>query len=408
MRIKEVFHTTHPGTVRTHNEDAYLAHEELALYGIADGMGDGSGNGRQAAQTALDKLQTHLQALQQLKGSISQERSTTNRLALSKQFDALFNEASHEIRTTTEEQGYSKYTTTLLLAMLIRNFAYIAHVGNSVAFVLRGGQLIRLNEDHSLARYRYRRGRLTHEEFLHSPARHILYQSLGAGMEVDVDLAEVRLFPHDTLLLCSDGLLRSLDEQTICELIEPHELRRSGQQLLERAQLRGAPDNMSFVLLSFESDEDDEPIEAITGVMEQVFLFQHMSPAERLVIAPYLEEAVFDKGDTILNTGDLGDCFYVMVSGHARITREQAFLSEVGPGDHFGELALARPVKRSATVQALTECHLFYLSHRRFQDLLRYKPEIGARMALLLLDTMGERLRDMTERLSAIERAVRG
>ena len=309
MQIKEQVSVTDPGTKRTHNEDALLHLAPLSLFGIADGMGGGQGNGREAAETALTAIAAAEPHFALHRDQITEERSTTHRLALAKYLDQLFNQISRTIQSDAEEANHTKHTAALLLAMTVRNFAYIAHVGNCQAYLLRDGRLRRLNEDHSLASYRYRRGRLSHEEFQKSPTRHILYQSLGAGMEIDVDLAEIRLHHGDVLLLSSDGLLRALDEPAVRDAINPGDLKASSKRLLAKTKERGASDNVSFVLLSFASDEQDESIDVITDVMSNVFLFQNMSDAERMVIAPYLEEAVYDKDDIIINKGDLGDCF---------------------------------------------------------------------------------------------------
>lgn len=404
MQIKQAIISSHLGSVREFNEDMVREYRDLALYALADGTSSGQGRGRQVAEAALNSLDQYLSALRKHKALVAQERDAPNRLALASLMNDIFNQASQAVREEALRIGDAKCATTLLLATIIRNYAYIAHVGNSPAYLLRGDELIRLNEDHSLAAYRYRRGRISRQEYEQSPHRHRLYQALGNGMELEVDMAEIRLTENEVLLLCSDGLTRSLEPQMIAHLIRPDDLSQSMSNLLQEAHRCGVPDNISIILLSFTATPDDEPLEAITEAMRKVFLFRDLSEPELLIIAPYLEEAVYDKGSLIIQEGDIGEHFYVVVSGQVRITKAQCHLHDLGPGSHFGELSLIQGRQRMFTVRALTQVHLFSLSRERFHKILHQKPELSARLAIMLLDTIGSQLSDMSERLAALER----
>ncbi|MBT3221149.1 MAG: cyclic nucleotide-binding domain-containing protein [Proteobacteria bacterium] len=406
MRIVQAVGATHPGS-REHNEDALLRLSKLPLFAVADGMG-GPGAGDVAANIALTVLKQYAPELKKHNRSVARERTTSNRLALGEALDEMFNKASRAIQNEANELGMPGMGSTLLFATVVENFAYIAHVGDSRGYLVREGGITRLTEDHSLAEFRYRRGKMSHEEYLESPDRQVLYQALGAGMEVEVDLGEVRLTGGDILLLCTDGLVRALTEDDIVEKIDPADLSRSVRRLIRSANAAGAPDNITCILFSLESEEGDEPIQAVTDVMKRVFLFKSLSEPERLVIAPYLEEVTFEKGDIIVKEGEPADAFYVVIAGKVDVSRGPTFLTKIRTGGHFGELALARPVRRSATVKALQRTSLLSLSRDRFHELVQHKPELGARLALSLLDTVGNRLRDLSERLGDVERASRG
>jgi protein phosphatase len=407
VRIKRAAAVTHPGAKRQYNEDAVLRVGSPPLYAVADGMG-GAKPGKAAADLAMRTVKEFAQKMRAANKRISVDRSTANRLALTNLLDELFNAASHRIQRVKTERSVTGMGATLVLVTVVRNFAYVAHVGDSRAYLVRGGRLIRLTEDHSLAEFRFRRGRITREEYETSQDRRLLYQALGAGVDVEVDVAEVRLIEGDALLLCSDGLTRALTEEAIAELVDPGDIDGSASQLISVANDAGAEDNVSVVLLDLESEEGDEPIESVTEVLQDVFLFKDITPTELLVIAPYLEEVVHRKGATVIKEGDPGDAFFVVVDGRVKISRGPTVLTEVKAGGHFGELALARPVRRSATVRTATRTRLFALSRDRFHELLRQKPGLGAKLSLALLDTVGDRLRDLSDRLAAVERAVRG
>ena len=81
---------------------------------------------------------------------------------------------------------------------------------------------------------------------------------------------------------------------------------------------------------------------------------------------------------------------------------------DIANGGHFGEIALARPVKRSATVKALTPVRMFSFSREQFHRVIRNKPDLGAKMALHLLDSVGDRVRDLTDRLDKVQQLMNG
>jgi serine/threonine protein phosphatase PrpC len=406
VRIREAVAATHKGN-RSHNEDAVLRQPRVPLFGIADGMG-GPGAGDLAAGLALDMLKRHADELTAANERVAESRSTDDRLALGRLVDQMLNLASREVQREAARLQRPGMGTTLVLAMVIRNYGYIAHVGDSRAYLYRDGSLSRLTEDHTIAELHFRRGRITREEYDKSPDRRVLYQCLGAGVEVDGDLAEVRLTGGDVLMLCSDGLPRALSDAAIAEIIAPADLATSCDRLVAAAVAHDAPDNLSVVMLGLEDEPGDEPITAVTDVMRDVFLFKGMSAPELLTIAPYLEEVVVDTGATVVSETEAAPGFYVVVSGAVRTMRGKTPILDVKAGGHFGELALARQGTRSATVRALAPTRLFLLTSDRFRELLRQKPELGARLALALVDAVGRRLEDLSERLAAVERAARG
>jgi CRP-like cAMP-binding protein len=280
----------------------------------------------------------------------------------------------------------------------------VAHVGNSRAYLLRDGELQRLTEDHTIAELRQRRGRSARDN---ASDGEVLYQCLGGSFEVEVDLAEVRVMGQDVLLLCTDGLIRVLEEKSILDMMDPNDLKESVRKLLRAAVQLGAIDDVSVVLVGL--DDENQPsntLETVTQTLKDIFLFKDMTEQELLVIAPYLEEEVFDKGDVIVTEGQPGDCFYIIISGHVRVSRNNLHLVDIAGGGHFGEISLARPVKRSATVKALTPVRMFSFSQEQFHRVIRNKPDLGAKMALHLLDAVGDRVRDLTNRLDTVQKLM--
>ncbi len=403
MRIKRALAFSDVGLKMKVNEDAVLQAADVPLYAVADGTG-----GPEPADIALDVLRRRTPLLRERMAHVVRDRASSSRLAIGRFFEEAFAEASAEIQARAERLGKGRMASTLIAATVVDQYAFVAHVGNSRAYLMRNHQLWRLTTDHTVAMAQYRRGDISAEEYKASPFKKTLTQALGTTPELDVEFAEVWLAPGDVLLLCSDGLTRVVTEERIANALAAGDLARASRELMQATQDAGAPDNVSLVLLDVESAGGDagRVASTVASLMREVFLFQDLSEPDRMVIAPYLEELFFEPGHTICAEGEPGDVFYVVLSGRVRVTRGHTHLTDIGPGGHFGELALARPSARSATVTALEKTRAFGLSRARFQQIARGKPEIGARLLMPLLDHVGDRLADLTERLSNIERAV--
>ncbi len=405
MQIKQVAALTRPGASRDRNEDALLSLEQVPVFAIADGMG---GAGDVASRTALDVVRANAALLGDQVKKVAADRSSASRLDLGVVLESTFQWAHLEVQREADRHRMHNLATTLVVAAVAGDHAYIAHVGNSRAYLCRGGKLQRLTDDHSVGMLRYRSGKMSLAELQSSPEQHRLTQVLGAGLEIDVDTAEVALADDDILVLCSDGLFLQLTDEAIAERIDPRDLDGSVKKLAAEASRDLRHDDVSVVLIRVGSERDTRSIEEIASILRSVFLFRDLTEQDRLVIAPYLEERVLKRGEVLAREGDQGDEFFVLVDGTVRITRGRAHLVDIGPGGHLGELSLTRPTPRSATATALSRVRLFALSRSNFDALIRRRPGLGARLALALLDTVGDRLRDLTERLAMVERVSRG
>lgn len=405
MQIKQVAAMTRPGASRDRNEDAILTMEQIPIFAVADGMG---GAGDVAARTALDVVRANAAHLGDQVKRVAADRSSASRLDLGVVLESTFQWAHLEVQREADQRGHHAMATTLVAAAVAGDHAYIAHVGNSRAYLWRNGRLQRLTDDHSVGMLRYRAGKMSLEQLRNSPDQQRLTQVLGAGLEIDVDTAEVALADDDLLILCSDGLYLQLSDDQIADRIDPRDLDGSGRRLVTEASRDLNHDDVSLILIRVGSEQDTRSIEEIANILRSVFLFRDLSEQDRLVIAPYLEERWLKRGEVLLREGDPGDEFYVLVDGTVRITRGKAHLVDIGPGGHLGEISLTRTTPRSATATALTRVRLFALSRSNFDAFIKRRPGLGARLALALLDTVGDRLRDLTERLAMVERFTRG
>ncbi len=136
---------------------------------------------------------------------------------------------------------------TTLTALVIREHeAFLAHVGDSRAFLIRGREIRQLTEDHSLVAELVRDGVLSATEAEHHPSAHIILRALGLAEDVTFEVqGPLALRSGDTLVLCTDGLTRQVRPDEIRRLAESQPPRRACEGLVALANERGGPDNIT-------------------------------------------------------------------------------------------------------------------------------------------------------------------
>jgi protein phosphatase len=229
LRVVELAQASDTGLVRGHNEDRFTAAPPLLA--VADGMG-GAQAGEVAASVAV-------QSLEALAADVNAD-----------DLQAAIEAANREIRSMAEANPAQAGMGTTLTAMLLRDGrAKIVHVGDSRAYLLRGGELRRLTEDHSLVNELVRRGELAPEDAERHPHRNVITRALGAEPVVEVDRVEVELADGDVLLLCTDGLTAYVPESVVRETVATAPgLQDAADALIGRANAAGGPDNTTVVL----------------------------------------------------------------------------------------------------------------------------------------------------------------
>lgn len=235
------------GKVRQNNEDSFLLEPALDMALVADGMG-GHKSGEVASQLAVKVTRDKYDSMRAtgMKPAQYNEKFSleSNQLGFAVQ---LANSVIYEAGNSgPENKGMG---TTLSAALLNDKRLCIAHIGDSRIYMLRGGALQQLTEDHSLVMDHVRKGLLTREQAETSPLQNILTRALGAQKAPAVDLVEVELEEGDRLLLCSDGLFKAVKETAIAELLkaEPND-QKACDSLVAAANANGGPDNVTVAI----------------------------------------------------------------------------------------------------------------------------------------------------------------
>jgi protein phosphatase len=235
LRVAEQYAGTDTGRQRRANEDSLLAHAPLFV--VADGMG-GAQAGEVASRIAIESFQPGLQ---------DASRPELELAVLARAANARIHELSH---SNAEQAGMG---TTLTAVYFGEREVAIAHVGDSRAYCMRDGQLMRLTDDHSLVDELMRQGRLTPEEAVEHPQRSVITRALGPEGMVEVDTRSFRARAQDVYLLCSDGLTTMISEDEIAAVLGAHpRLRDAGEELIAAANRAGGRDNITVVLIRLE------------------------------------------------------------------------------------------------------------------------------------------------------------
>ncbi len=246
LRVAEQYAGSDTGRQRRANEDSLLA--RAPLFVVADGMG-GAQAGEVASRIAVESFQG---------GLPDASHPELELAALARAANARIHELSH---VNAEQAGMG---TTLTAVYVGEQEVAIAHVGDSRAYCLRDGQLLRLTDDHSLVDELMRQGRLTPEEAIEHPQRSVITRALGPEGAVEVDTRSFRARPGDVYLLCSDGLTTMIGEEQIAATLLAHQrLRDAGEALIAAANHAGGRDNITVVLLRLEEVRHGaaEPVE---------------------------------------------------------------------------------------------------------------------------------------------------
>lgn len=241
---------TDVGRVRAHNEDSVLA--EPPLFVVADGLG-GHEAGEVASHIAVETVRDH-----------APRRADAPALARA------VKAANKEVlRAAKEGVGRTGMGTTMTAAIVEGAHISIAHVGDSRAYLLTGGELRQITNDHSMVADMMRRGQLTEADARIHPNRSVITRALGTDAEMTADPYEIEANAGDRLLLCSDGLTGMLEDARIAEILRAHrDPGAAAAELIAAANEAGGHDNISVVLVDIEgSATNSRGVRAADSVM---------------------------------------------------------------------------------------------------------------------------------------------
>ena len=236
---------TDVGCIRAQNQDAFLIEKldkHTLLCVVCDGMG-GAKSGNIASNLASDVF------VQQIKQTWSKDMNQD-------QIDQMLRNAVKLANFTVYDQAqqFEEFTgmgTTLVALFLTGKRATVVNVGDSRAYHIDKVGIHQVTVDHSVVQLMVSRGELTPEQAKTYPGKSLITRAIGTESMVACDIFHKKVSDHDCFLLCSDGLSNLMDDQEILfEVAHGQERGKCCQRLLDIAKNRGAPDNVTSVLVA--------------------------------------------------------------------------------------------------------------------------------------------------------------
>ena len=247
---------THPGRVRSNNEDAFaiaplegdtpVSGERSVpldpgghgvLLAVSDGMG-GAAAGEIASALSLEALVAGLRRTADRDSTVD-----ANRLR------HLVEDASRAVFEAGQRPSRRGMGATLTAVLVCGDGAHVAQIGDSRAYLIRARRIVQLTHDQSWVQELVDHGVLTPEEAASSPQRNVIMQVMGQGEPLHVALGRIRLFPGDRLLICSDGLSNVVSDADLLRLGGPPAPADAAcRALVDAALAGGAPDNVTVVV----------------------------------------------------------------------------------------------------------------------------------------------------------------
>ncbi len=245
------FYLTDKGKVRDHNEDSVIIvrnNEDSYLLAVADGMG-GHSCGEVASSIVIKYLGHHF---------------TENFYKMDKD-DAIefindsINEVNGMIFKYQDEHPESKgMGTTLVMAILTKDYFLMANVGDSSGFIYKKGKLHKITYDHTLVNLLVSAGELTEEEARNHPRRNVLMKALGANDPIEADIFDCDM-NVDGIFLCSDGVTNMLEVNQIERVLkEESDIEDKLVKLVHKCNNRGGLDNMSMAYLIMNEEGENK------------------------------------------------------------------------------------------------------------------------------------------------------
>ena len=241
---------TDKGLVRELNEDRFAGEifdPDCAYALVCDGMG-GENAGSVASGIACEEIRRLMESSLR-RGMDEKSLYHLLEIAVSTANAMVYDKASQD------PENMGGMGTTACLAVISGETAYIANVGDSRAYLLRGGELSRLTVDHTVVQLMLDNGEITPEQAEGHQDRHYLTRAIGVEKGVDPAYSRTPLQSGDMLLLCSDGLYNMIPHGELAALIRKAAAEDSGAVFSEAANAAGGRDNITAVLIIFEGGD---------------------------------------------------------------------------------------------------------------------------------------------------------
>lgn len=221
----------------------------FGLYIVADGMG-GHHAGHKASKSVSRLVANRV--FERIYLPLIQVEDTSNDVGQEPVSDVMLDAVQTANLSIHSDEPGKDSGTTLTAALVFGRRLYVAHVGDSRAYVLANGEFKQVTTDHSYVRRLQDAGQLTEEEAAVHPQRNMLYKAVGQGGQLDIDTYTQTLPQSGKMVLCSDGLWGLVSDKEIQHILESDEpMSSKAETLVDLALQAGGYDNISVILVDF-------------------------------------------------------------------------------------------------------------------------------------------------------------
>jgi len=397
---------TDVGKVRDHNEDNFLVDKNLSLFVVADGMG-GHAAGEVASAIAVRQMRDVVKRNKDLVDAYKEGSAIASGRDVLSMLDHAVQKACSEIHELAEREPEKRgMGTTLSGLLIIGNRGFIAHVGDSRIYLLRGGRVVQLTEDHSLINELIKRGKLAASDAEKSPYKNAVTRAVGVYESVEVDTLDFEVLPGDQFLLASDGLTGYLKDEDIAPRMgESEPIEEIPKSFIDYANAAGGKDNITTIIVRMfdpegKAAELHKEVNLKIDTIRKMPIFKYLTYKELVRILNITKVIEVKEKQRVITEGDEGEDLFIVLRGAVRVHKGETAIVTLASGDHFGEMALIDKAPRSASVTATVESRVMQISRPDFFNIIRNEPRMATKLLWSFLQVLSERLRTTSAELS--------
>ena len=396
---------TDKGLVRKNNEDHLLEVPELGLFAVADGMG-GEMFGEVASEIAVNTLRDFVMENRAVIDAFQMNSSAENKVqVLDMLADALRNANAKVFKEADKRDIDGKMGTTLTVLLVIDSSGFMVHTGDSRLYMIRNGETTQLSTDHTLIND-YKKQFGDYSGVFDAKFSGILTKAVGIQEYVEPEKLTFAILPEDKYLLCSDGLYNGLE----CDMPdfggifdapfedpqkEKERLKEAMRNLTDIVYKNGAPDNVSMILVSAFSEDEEE----VTGTREfikkfdkirSMELFKDLEYKELLAVMAQVEIRTYNKYDVISKMSAADRELFIILDGKVSALKGTKLLKTFRSGDHIGDVAFLSGEMPAYNLFLDKTSSFLVIKKSAFDKIVAEEPVIGVKLLTQLATVLAK------------------
>lgn len=392
-------HQTDTGKKRDHNEDFYDFDEALGLYVVCDGMG-GHAAGEVASELTCKTIVKCLKDKQKVFKSFTDSSDLTKRKRIVEILNDAISESNKAVYDLSQADASKRgMGTTLALALFTKAGLFVAHVGDSRAYLVRQERVIPLTEDHSLVNEMIRAGVIKKEQAMNHPQGNVITKAIGIQEAINADVLFYEIVEGDIFFLSTDGLHDYLEARDILSIMDGNQINILANEFVRFANQKGGKDNITCICLQY-GNKGAPPAHPSTitvttkiETLKKIPLFSSLNFKEMAQILEITQVRNIKDNTEIITEGTIGEDMFIILKGTVEILSGGIKVNELRPGQYFGEMSLIDKSPRSATVRTQGDCKMMRLTRSELFPLLKKDSKVGLKVFWAFLQNMNRRLR---------------